>query len=352
MRRVLVDARWLGSGGLGRVTECLLTGLSEVDLTEEWVAWGDAQTIRRTSTTLPAIHTSNSPLACRGYGGSFSLPRADAYLFLHGLRPARGRPSVAIFHDTIPVRYAATAPKRAFWRLHYALNARVTDRVLTDSHYAKTLIARDLWLSAQKVHVVGLPIDADFVHRVAVARQALRGERARPYVLFYGQFAPHKNLDRLIEAFQLSSFGAAADLHLVGGTSKQLARYESVARDMPRVVVRGRVSEPELVREIAEARVVALPSLEEGYGLPAVEAALAGVPVVTSTCPVFDETVQDLFPRCDPRSVPELARAIDEAVAIDEQACADRASVLRSRVGRTPATFAAEVVGHVEAVLR
>jgi glycosyltransferase involved in cell wall biosynthesis len=74
-------------------------------------------------------------------------------------------------------------------------------------------------------------------------------------------------------------------------------------------------SEDELNELLARARALILPSLEEGYGLPAFEAAACGIPVAVSRTGALTELPGDVAVSFDPTSVPAIAAAIDDVTA-------------------------------------
>jgi glycosyltransferase involved in cell wall biosynthesis len=113
-------------------------------------------------------------------------------------------------------------------------------------------------------------------------------------IVYVGGFSPHKNLQALVDAFaQLSSRPAFSDTRLVmvGETSRDAFHSEfwAIASQVEklglrdRVVFTGYMPDEELVVLLNMASVLVLPSLMEGFGLPAVEAAACGCPVIATT---------------------------------------------------------------------
>jgi len=105
--------------------------------------------------------------------------------------------------------------------------------------------------------------------------------RSRPYVLTVGTLEPRKNMARLVRAYQDSGLSSTHDLLVVGrvGWGDRPAGMELVAG----------VGDAELVSIYQGATALMLPSLYEGFGLPAVEAMQLGVPVICSDIPALRE---------------------------------------------------------------
>ncbi len=316
---VLIDARWLGIGGVGRVTENLLVGLRELCPPGAWtivgpaghssLAWPDAQWI-------DSRHPVEQTLAQRDVRLMRSV-RADLALFVHQIRPLmRIAPlEITLIHDTIPIRYPTRGvPGWAFAAI-FRRAARLSDAVATVSEYSARCIERDLGVDPAMISVVDQPIDA-----VAAAR--VRAMRANTIVgldaLYVGRDAPHKNLDRLVEAF------GHTDLHRRGGTlvlagigTAAAARLHALAqRHRTRVATPGVVSQARLDELLAACSVLVQPSIEEGFGLPVAEALAAGVPVAASSAEALVEILDGRRPTFDPLDVHDMARAIDAAAVV------------------------------------
>jgi glycosyltransferase involved in cell wall biosynthesis len=121
-----------------------------------------------------------------------------------------------------------------------------------------------------------------------------------------------KNIARLVKAFE--NAGAGWRLVLAGsagyGADSIHARIAaSPARD--RIQVTGYVSPTELAAWYARASVFAFPSLDEGFGIPVLEAMAAGVPVLTSNRSALPEVAGGAALLVDPENGPEMAAALD-----------------------------------------
>jgi glycosyltransferase involved in cell wall biosynthesis len=160
--------------------------------------------------------------------------------------------------------------------------------------------------------VVVVPLGVDSVYRNPVSPDTVADARSRlslpsRYVLFLGWIERRKNVRRLIEAFQLArKRGLDHDLVLAGKLSKDSDRE---LRDAPlnHVHVLGFVQERDKPALYAGATAFAMPSLDEGLGLPPLEALACGTPSLVSNVEIFGETLGDAALTAEPHDIDALA---------------------------------------------
>jgi glycosyltransferase involved in cell wall biosynthesis len=153
------------------------------------------------------------------------------------------------------------------------------------------------------------------------------GER---FILYVGGISPHKNLATLIEAFAMLARDAAIDtgspqLVVVGDYRGDvfLSSYKSLQRRIAdlaltrRVIFTGFVPDDALVHLYNAADLMVLPSFDEGFGLPAVEAMACGTPVVASRAGALPEVVRDAGVFFDPHSPRELKECLEALMSDD-----------------------------------
>lgn len=158
-----------------------------------------------------------------------------------------------------------------------------------------------------KASVVPLAADARLAEPVTPARLS------RPYVLAVGTLEPRKNLTRLVEAFVAlpDDVRSAHQLALVGPAGWDVEEIMRAAAARPEdVTVLGHVDEARLHALYAGASCFAFPSLYEGFGLPVLEAMMAGAPVVTSSVSSLPEVAGEAALLCDPRDVRSIRDAL------------------------------------------
>jgi glycosyltransferase involved in cell wall biosynthesis len=142
-------------------------------------------------------------------------------------------------------------------------------------------------------------------------------QAGRPgHILFVGTLEPRKNVPALLAAYRLlvERRPDAPRLVLAGQVTQAAEAWVAEARKPPlgdRVVVEGYVSHERRAELYAGASALALPSLDEGFGLPALEAMALGIPVVASNAGALPEVVGDAGLLIDPADVDGLARALE-----------------------------------------
>lgn len=149
--------------------------------------------------------------------------------------------------------------------------------------------------------------------RVAAVRR--RFGIADDYILYLGTLEPRKNLPHLVRAYAaaVTAHGCCADLVLAGSVGWHPAPLERALRALPsgaRVHRTGYVSEEDAAALYTGARVFVYPSIEEGFGLPPLEAMAHGTPVISSNSSAMAEVLSGAAILVDPRDETALSGAI------------------------------------------
>ncbi len=309
----LLDCRWLDPGGPGRATELLLRGLRECQPGGRWLLWGPPAVQNFQWPGAAWVREDASPLAMSGQRAVFRVPRADVAVFMHQIRPLRPGRSITVVYDTAPIRHGGHKPIRVLKRSFLRAAVRLSSRIITISEWSKASIVSDLTVDPARIRVLRFPLDHEMAERV---RELRRSAASRDVALYVGRFARHKNLPRLIDSFASTEFRRRGGrLLLVGGHADEIEalRDHARSRNLDCVDVRGAIRQAELERLYATSRLVVVPSYEEGFGLPAWEAASCGLPVCVSTGGALPELFREVGELFSPTSGTEMADAIDRA---------------------------------------
>ncbi|HLM06935.1 MAG TPA: glycosyltransferase family 1 protein [Blastococcus sp.] len=237
------------------------------------------------------------------------------------LAPPRGRrPLVVTVHDAVPWTHPETlTPRGARWHRRMAeRTVPSADAVVVPTHAVARELSSFLSLPARVVvtgagvgEQLGSPADAD-------ERRRRLGVPEGEYVLTVATLEPRKGLDVLLAALAERP-GSLPPLVIAGQAGWGGVRPEALAAELglPAGAVRplGRLSDADLAAVLHGATVLAAPSRAEGFGLPVLEAMVAGVPVVSSDAPALVEVgggATVVTPVGDPA---RLAAALREVVS-------------------------------------
>jgi glycosyltransferase involved in cell wall biosynthesis len=338
-----VDATsWANRRGFGRFARNAVRRLVELDSDTTYVLYVDAGSAAQAdlpagATTRPvALRRAPSEAASadssRGVGDILRLTRAAradepaAFLFpsVYTYFPAFGIPTVVGLHDTTAYDYPeltlSSFRARAFWSAKHRLALSLAARLFTVSEAARVALTAQLKLAPERLPVVPEAPDPVFYprspHESALELEQLGlapGER--PFV-FAGGISPHKNIQTLLAAHAelRTREPAAPRLVIVGDleTEVYVSAASSVRSEIARlgledaVLLPGFVSDEALACLYSEATALVIPSLGEGFGLPAVEAAACGAPAILSDLPAHRESLGDAalyFPATDIRAL-------------------------------------------------
>ena len=329
MIRVGIDGRELAAGvrtGIGRYLIEVLRAASQSEV--ECIVYGDLNT--RLPITLPKVTLQTIESRWTQWWDQVSLP----------LRLARDRTSVLLspyykgplfspcrvvltIHDLYFIQYP-----RKRWPAYGALTTRLARlyasraaAIITDSEYSKRSIVERLGVNPGKVTVIPVALGPEFKPESLPHSVAARYGIVPPYILSVGNFRPHKNLPRLILAFANLS-KALRDTHqlvLAGGDREHRQALESLVRDLgitDRILFPGLIEDTHLPAVYSGCTLFVLPSLEEGFGLPALEAMACGAPVVAGNRAAIPEVVDKAALLVDPEDVPAMTEAMAQVLTV------------------------------------
>jgi len=265
-----------------------------------------------TSSRAGRIFWEQAQLPRDGARDGLDLLMAPGYVL-----PARMRvPVVLLVHDLIALERPELC--RLMNRWHYALalpaSVRRAAAVVTFSERVRRQVAERFGSSAPPTSVVLPGIDESFFRSVTEAElERVRNAYGLPrrFVLFAGDVEPKKNLARLIDAQRLARSRGVVDGPVVVTRGSTLASDELV---LPLRFVPNQ----DLCALFHSARLLAFPSLVEGFGLPVVEAMAASLPVLSSLVPAVEHTSSEAVVLADPTDVESIALGLARLWQDDE----------------------------------
>ena len=326
--RIAIDARKLHDYGIGTYVRNLIRQLARQDRTTEYVLLcrpDDCQALQALGENFRAVPDRSRPYSIRE---QISVPmdlRREAIDLFHAphyvLPPLVPCRSVVTIHDCIHLMFPQYLPNRLAWGYARASMWAAThrsDRVLTVSEASKRDILRFFHIPPEKIDVIYNGIDERFwtpPSEEAVCRVRERYRLDDPFLLYAGNIKPHKNLERVIDAFDRLRKEGFADLKLMI-IGDEISKYAALRRAVHRhhlhkhVRFFGFVPDDTLAVLYRLADVFVFPSLYEGFGLPPLEAMASGTPVVTSNVSSLPEVAGDAALLVDPRDPEAIAGAI------------------------------------------
>jgi glycosyltransferase involved in cell wall biosynthesis len=328
--KIAIDVRKWRDYGIGTYVRNLVRHLARLDHATTYFLLCES----RDEDTLRDLAENFEPIVEPSPGYSLrehiSIPRqlrqigADLFHSPHYVLPLRsGVPSVVTIHDCIHLRFPQYLPNR--FAIHYARfmlrhAVRRSTVVLTVSEASRAdILSFYPETPPERVRVVPNAIDDAILTPPSPEETERVHERYQiqgRFILYAGNIKPHKNIERLIEAFGLLKARPEFEdvkLIIIGD---EIQRYGSLRRSVETAGVRqdvrffGFVPDSTLAVLYRTAHAFAFPSLYEGFGLPPLEAMACGTPVVTSRISSLPEVVGDAALLVDPYDTADIARAL------------------------------------------
>lgn len=327
--RIGIDARLMEETGVGRYIRNLIAELAKADRTHEYVVFLTKKSF--SSFALPNARWSKVLADVRWHTWSeqVRMPRffRDANLDLvhipyHTPPIFYPGPMVLTIHDLTILHFSTGKATTLPWvlymlkRLGYWIELRIglwkAKKIIAVSQATKREIMDHFRVPSERIVVTYEGIDRSLSK--TTGKRIVSGA----YVLYVGNAYPHKNLDVLLEAAKQ----CGKKFVLVGADDFFYSRLRRRADEMGlsrSVVFFGVADDTTLANLYTYAEALVVPSLMEGFGLPALEALSLGCPVVASDIPVFHEILGDHAVYIDPHDPKSICAALTSLKKPDTQ---------------------------------
>lgn len=346
--KIGIDARMLGAGfGIARYVQQLVLHLEKIDSQNQYVLFLRKENWNEFEPTNPNFKKVPADIPWYGWAEQISLPciikkeKVDLMHFPHWNVPLFYRaPYIVTIHDLtmfhFPRPEATTRSKIVFWlkdaahRLVIKNAVSVAKKIIVASEFTREDIHQTLGVTREKMFVTyqapfekfsisnsQFSINFQFKNDQNILKKY---SISKPYVLYVGAAYPHKNLERLVEAWKIlmDKSGNTHQLVLVGKENY----FYNVLREKiassphpdgaPRndIVFAGFVPDSELTAIYNSASLYAFPSLYEGFGLPPLEAMAHGIPIASSDRSCLPEILQNAAIYFNPVNPADMAEKI------------------------------------------
>lgn len=185
-------------------------------------------------------------------------------------------------------------------------------QLITPTEFVKNDAVRLIKSTPKKITVT-----LESADRITVKAEVVKSLRDKPFLMYVGRSLPHKNLERLIDAFELLKLKHPdLTLVLVGKKDALMERHLEYAQahGVKDVEATGYVSEGQLRWLYENTTCYCFPSLSEGFGLPPLEAMQHGAPVASSNATCLPEVNQDAVHYFDPLDINDMAEKINDVL--------------------------------------
>lgn len=301
--RIVIDGRMFGESGIGRYIRNLISELQILDKKNEYFIL----LLKDNYDTLAYHNNFHKVLAdFRWYGveeqikllGLLKSLEPSLVHFPHFNVPVffRGKFVVTI-HDLIHQHFSmkrvtAHGPivyklKQAGYKIIFKNALAKSLKILVPSYFVKDQLVKDWQVNAEKIVVTSEAIDDKIIQKTQMSKLKCQNllkklNIRQPYIFYVGNAHPHKNVEGLIRVFgELREKNQGLSLVLSGSDHYFWQRLKK-ENQSESIIYTGFVTDEELVALYKGAKVFVMPSFEEGFGIPILEAMACFCPVISS----------------------------------------------------------------------
>lgn len=248
-----------------------------------------------------------------------------------GFLIGNNKPNVVTLFDVLQFKYDDKLGNNIISYLYNFLirksvaNLKNADAILSISNYSKKEAINLLKIDPNKIHVIYCGVDKNVFKKYdrIKARNKLKLPLNKKIVLHVGSEIPRKNVAKLIDAFglYLEKYKKENNTVMVrlGSGSKNIKDKISERKLEKMVIYRESILQNETALYYSAADVLILPSIEEGFGLPIVEAMACECPVITSNCGAMKEVAGTAAILVNPNRIQDIAKKIHKALSLNSK---------------------------------
>lgn len=345
--RIVIDGRFWSESGIGRYIRNLVKNLQEIDTKNEYFILLLKKEYDGIFFDSPNFQKVLADFKWYGLEEQVRLPKLlrdfkpDLVHFPHFNVPIlyKGRYIVTI-HDLIhqhfhtrevttknPVTFCL---KKYGYRKAFSFAVNNSLRIISPSEFVKKQLINEWKINEEKVVITPEGVDEEIlklaksVGEKEFTKTATKFKINPPFLFYVGNAQPHKNILNLIKAFALLKKNHPKLSLVLSGPEnsfwkkikeglEELEGLGGLGKD--EVIFTGFISEEELVALYKNAQAFVLPSLEEGFGIPLLEAMACGTPVVCSRLASLPEIGGDAASYFDPKDEKDMGSKIHQVIS-------------------------------------
>ncbi len=317
MKEVCIDSRMALHSGIGTYIRNLLpyfnnafTGLRVIAPISLMEKWPELQRYDLIPTKAP-LYSIQEQLEL-----PLRIPSCDVYLSPHyniPLFPIRARKRITTIHDVCHLEYGDSLGwiKRRYAKIMIKSAAMISDHIITGTRFSKNEIIKHIQIDPNKISSIHNGVDRQlFTSTSLLSLQPL----PENFFLFVSTLAPHKNLTRLLRAWnRVIQKYPDWQLILAGKIVKNtdyLQVFNECSNLQAHVKFLGFVDDAQLLQLYRRAVGFIYPSMYEGFGLPPLEAMAAGCPTIVSSAASIPEVCGDASLYINPLNEEDIAQKI------------------------------------------
>lgn len=345
--RIVIDGRFWAQSGIGRYIRNLVSELQKIDgsdrpggKNEYYILFleNDFKTIKFTNQNF---HKILANFKWYGFGEQVKLLKVlndlkpDLVHFPHFNVPIlyKGKYIVTI-HDLIHQHYQTRETstlnpllhtlKKIGYKKVFSSAVKKAAKIITPSKFVKDQLKLEWKIDSKKIIVTYEGVDEEVLKSIKESRDEdfhmvrKKFGITQPYLFYVGNAQPHKNIMKLVEAYKILKENNDNLSLVLSGPHHYF--WEKIKRDVEKLDVRdviftGLVSDEELVALYKNAQCFVMPSLEEGFGIPILEAMAVGCPVASSNTASLPEVGVDGATYFNPEDENDMAEKINMVLA-------------------------------------
>lgn len=329
LKKIGIDCRMLKESGIGRYIENIILNLNELDSNVEfylfvfsksdfklnlnsnfkiiqapynWHGW-DEQTkfLKLINSFNLDLYHSPHPNMPYFFQGNFIITIHDLTM----LKEKTGRASTYSY----PIYFM----KWAVFRFMLWLSVLRAKKVITVSNFVKNQIVSEFKIKPSKVEVIYNGVTNSIQKVTSKAKIESIKEKLninKPFLFYVGNAYPHKNLERLILAFELFNKNREYQLVLGGKEDYFYKRLKIEYNKLPNIIFTGYLTDEEISSLYSSCESFVYPSISEGFGIQIIEALKVGVKVICSNNSCFPEIAGKYAYYFNPFDIEDISKTI------------------------------------------